>query len=375
MRKEVTACIISTVRHNIGDDFVREGIVRLLSDALSMLRPEASLRFGVIHKHSPITAVHGFEGIRSLRLSKLVEPVTRILGLTDCIGSADLLIQSGAPVYWCHKNGTSCERNEWFDPLIRKRFLPDRRGRKFFNLAGGSCQRYHSDTSELADFPETLAYIAEFFDVCDLTTLRDTHARQMLQAAGRDAEVLPCTSIFARDNLGISAEQGEYIVLNFMENGGHFTFGQTIDKERWRENFRKIFVQTSRMGRVVAACHNERERDLVREVVPEIEAFIVPDDHVEFMRFYARARFGIVNRVHAGFMMASFGKPVAVIGTDTRALMIANLNLPSYFVEDVVDLDAIVEGIAEREDSYRDEIEDIRQRARDRYVEMIAKAL
>jgi hypothetical protein len=304
-----------------------------------------------------------------------VEPVARALSLPDRIGRADLLVQSGAPIYWCHEDGSCCEKNEWFDPLVRKRFLPDRRGRKFFNLAGGSCQRYYSDASEMERFPDTLDYIAEFFDVCELTTLRDAHARRMLQAAGRDAEVLPCTSIYARDQLRIEPEAGEYIVLNFMENGGHFTFGQTIDKEGWRDNFRRIYALASRMGRVVAACHSPAERDLVREVVPDIEAFIVPDDHVEFMRFYSRARFGIVNRVHAGFMLASFGKPVAVIGTDTRALMIKNLSLPSYFVQDVADPEHIVEQTAAREADYRDEIEHIRTTTRERYVQLIAEAL
>lgn len=369
------AAIISTVRHNIGDDFVREGIVSLLQETLARERLGKALEVDVIHKHSPGTTVYGLEQIRSLRLSRLVEPVARALRLPDRIGRADLLVQSGAPIYWCHENGSRCERNEWFDPLVRKRFLPNRRGRRFFNLAGGSCQRYHSDATETVRFPDTLAYMAEFFDACDLTTLRDVHAQRMLQVAGRDAEVLPCTSIYARDQLRIKPEAGEYIVLNFMEHGGHFTFGQAIDKERWRETFRRIYALTSRMGRVVAACHSSAERDLVREVVPDIEAFIVPDDHVEFMRFYARARFGIVNRVHAGFMLASFGKPVAVVGSDTRALMIANLGLPSYFVEDVADPALIVEQTAAREARYRDEIEHIRTTKRERYIHLLAEAL
>lgn len=369
------AAIISTLRHNIGDDFVREGIVGLLQQTLAQERPGKVLEVDVIHKHSPVTTVYGLERIRSLRLSRMAEPVARALRLPDRIGRADLLVQSGAPIYWCHENGPSCERNEWFDPLVRRRFLPDRRGRRFFNLAGGSCQRYHSDASEMDRFPNTLAYMAEFFDACDLTTLRDVHAQRMLKAAGREAEVLPCTSIYARDQLRIEPEAGEYIVLNFMEYGGHFTFGQTIDKERWRENFRRIHALTSRMGRVVAACHSPAERDLVREVVPDIEAFIVPDDHVEFMRFYARARFGIVNRVHAGFMLASFGKPVAVVGTDTRALMIANLGLPSHFVEDVTDPETIVEQTAARETTYREEIEQIRTTTRARYVQLLSEAL
>ena len=375
MTKTFKTSIITTVRHNIGDDFVREGISGLVQEALARERPGFAYVEEHIHKHSPVTSVYGLERLRSLRASKFVEPIARKVGMRDRIKDADLLIQSGAPIYWCHENGSRCERNEWYDTLIRKRFLPDRRNRKFFNLAGGSCQRYYSDASEMSKFPDTLSYISEFYDACDLTTLRDVHARRMLKAAGRDAEVLPCTSIYARDALKIAPAEGEYIVLNFMEHGGHFTFGQDIDRERWRKKFRQIYSQTSKMGRVVAACHNLGEYELVREVVPGIEAYIVPNDHVEFMNFYSRARFGIVNRVHAGFMLASFGKPVTVVGTDTRALMIANLNLPSCFVEDVTDTVTLVDQTAAREHSYREEVEDIISTTRAKYLDLIAANL
>lgn len=367
--------IITTVRHNIGDDFVREGIIDLVTEAAKTLRGGDMLNFEFIHKHSPVSCVYGLERIKSPRLSRLLDPASRMLKLPDRIATADLLIQSGAPIYWCHRDGSRCENNEWYDPLIRKRYLRNRQGRKFFNLAGGSCQRYHADLSELLEFTGTTQYIAEFFDACDLTTLRDSVARQMLRLAGRDATVLPCTSIFARDRFQVDPAPGEYIVLNFMEGGGHFMFGQEINKEKWRVNFKKIVAQASKMGRVVVACHNQRERDLARQVAPDVESFLVPDDHVEFIKFYAAARFGIVNRVHAAFMLASFGKPAAVIGTDTRALMISNLGLPSYFVENITDVDAIVEDVAAREHSYAEEAEAVRATARAEYVALLKEAI
>ena len=375
MTKLYKVSYITTVNHNIGDDFVREGLSGLVREALQHELPHVGYEPLLIHKHSPVTNVYGFEAIRSLRASRLIDPALRTIGARNRISEANLLIQSGAPIYWCHENGSRCENNEWFDPLIRRRFLPDCRNRKFFNLAGGSCQRYHDDPENIINFPSTAAYMREFFDVCDLTTLRDTHAQAMLKAVGRDASVLPCTSIFAREALDISPEAGEYIVLNFMENGGHFTFGQAIDAQKWRENFRRIFFHCQKLGRVVLACHNQKEQELAQQVVPDAETFIVPDDHVEFMKFYARARFGIVNRVHAGFMLASLGKPVAVIGNDSRARMISNLNLPSFYVEDVTDPEQIVDVTAQKEHSYRSEIEEIIQAARDKYVELLRASL
>lgn len=363
--------VISTVEHNVGDDFVREGIISLLDSALSTRTAQRETKFEVIHKHAPITNLYGLESIRSLRTSRIVEPIARVAGIKNRIGNADMLIQSGAPIYWCHPNGSHCADNEWFDPLVRKRFLRDRRGRKFLNLAGGSCQRFHSDGSELKRCAKCSEYISEFYDACDLTVLRDDLARDMLALAGRDAPVLPCTSIYARDRLGIEPQQGEYIVLNFMENGGHFLFGQPIDAEKWRRNFRSLAAAAEKLGRVVVACHNEKERAAAARVTPDLETFIVPNDYVEYVDFYARARLGVVNRVHSAFMLASFGKPAAVIGADSRARMISNMGLPSYFVEDVEDPEAILQQVAEQEHSYVEVSEEVRKSSRAAYLDLI----
>lgn len=363
--------VITTVRHNVGDDFVREGIHYLISSIRELNG------FDLIHKHAPSTAVYGLEKVRHPRISKALDPLARIFSAKNRIDSADLVIQSGAPVYWCHPDGPHCGDSEWFRPLIQERFLRDRRGRKFLNIAGGSCQRYHSDGSELDMCPRCKNFIRDFFDVCDLTTLRDPLARSMLNRAGRDAVVLPCTSIFARDRFDLKPADGEYIVLNFMEAGGHYTFGQSIDVAQWRTQFKKIARLVQKMGRVVVACHTKDEDALARELVPQLERFLVPDEHIEYMRFYARAKFGIVNRVHAGFMMASFGKPAAVIGNDSRALMIQALDLPSYYVNDVerVGVEEIVDSVRLRSHNYEQQIEDIRDRSKVEYLSAISSAL
>lgn len=202
---------ITTVRHNVGDDFVRSGIQSLLADALGAIahRSKYKINSWLIHKHSPITAVLGCSGIRSTRVSNLLEPVARRLRLPNAISSADLLIQSGAPIYWHHPGHSSCETNEWYSPLIRKRFGDLRQPTPLLNLAGGSCQSFHSNGSELKNSPETLEYISDFFTRSTLTTLRDPLAKQILALAGHQAEVLPCTSIFARDFHGINPRKGE----------------------------------------------------------------------------------------------------------------------------------------------------------------------
>ena len=64
--------IITTVNHNVGDDFVREGIIHVLTQKLKGHK----LNFENIHKHSPVTAVYGRENLRNIRVSRLVEPLS-----------------------------------------------------------------------------------------------------------------------------------------------------------------------------------------------------------------------------------------------------------------------------------------------------------
>jgi len=307
----------------------------------------------------------------------MIEPLVRAIGFKNRVTNADVLIQSGAPVYWCHTDGPHCADNEWFDPLIRKRFLSDRRGRSFLNLSGGSCQRYQSTGNEIQNCPKCKSYIREFYDICDLTILRDELARKMLNFAGRDAKVLPCTSIFARDRFGIKPEPGEFIVLNFMENAGHYTFGQEIDSKLWRNVFIRLCNEVSRIGRVVVACHTPQEGKLAKTLAPYLDCFLLPNDYIESMKFYARAKWGIMNRVHGAFMMASFGKPVVIIGSDSRARMIETLALPSYFVSDVrlSSLESLIDHARSRCASYPQQIEEIRRYSRQVYEDVLKSVI
>ncbi len=182
---------------------------------------------------------------------------------------------------------------------------------------------------------------------------------------------------FREGPLGLTPQPGEFVVINCMENGGHYTFGQAIDGARWRRQFQDIAQLVKKMGRVVVACHNKEEERLAKMLVPDLERFLVPNDHLEFMKFYARARFGVVNRVHAGFMMASFGKPVAVIGNDSRARMIESLSLQSHFVGDIESesIEKVVESVSAREFSYSDEVDAIRSESRREYLRVLEAAL
>lgn len=321
--------IITTVDHNVGDDFVREGLMYLLRKYFK----NENIEFQNIHKHSPITTRYGYENFRNLRLSSKVDKIIPKSWSKDRVFEADILVQSGAPVYWCHEvGGGHCYNNEWYKALIKERFIKGNNA-KLINLAAGTCQTYHSDGSEFCELCND--YMKEFYQLSDVTTVRDTLAKKVFSQIGIDVPVIPCSSIFAIDEHNLKNEGEEYIVVNYMKGGAHYTFGQKIDINKWEREFKKFYFELKEKERVIVSCHNQKEVYEALEFDPKAEIFYIKDDYLEYMKFYSKAKFGIMNRVHGAFLMACYGKPSIVIGNDSRARMPEEIGLKHYFVNDV----------------------------------------
>lgn len=321
--------IITTVNHNVGDDFVREGIKYLLKQHFK----NKNLEFTNIHKHSPITSRYGYEKFRYLRLSSWLDKIIPKKWSKDRVLEADILIQSGAPVYWCHQvGGGHCCDNEWYTPLIKERFSMNERA-VLLNLAAGTCQKYDSDGSEFCD--KCNEYLKEFYALSTVTTVRDKLAKDIFERLNLNAPVLPCSSIFAIDEHDLKDEGEEYVVVNYMKGGAHYTFGQEIDFKKWKKEFQKFYFELKEKEKVVISCHNQKEVNEALELDSDADIFYIKDDYLAYMKFYSRAKFGFMNRVHGAFLMASFGKPSVVIGNDSRARMSEEIGLKHYFVNDV----------------------------------------
>lgn len=366
---------ITTVEHNVGDDFVREGLKYILEEYYG----KKGMSFTNIHKHSPITSRYGFERVRDIKDSEKWDdklPLKSFL-IPDRIKSADLVVQSGAPIYWCHPN-TGCHQNEWYHPLIKKRWIPlHKKGAKLINLAGGSCQTYHSDGSEFFDYPEVLDYIREFYNECSVTTLRDALSKNILEKMGLTAPVIPCSSIFAREYHKIRPQEGEYVVLNYMSGGGHFMFGQDIDIKKWENTFKELYQRISEKENVVCVCHNQKELDEITHILPNAKVFFSDSNYLDYIKFYSKAKFGIMNRVHGGFLIGSYGRPALIIGSDTRARMSSEIGLNNYYVNDV-NIDILMEEydkLSKGYNNFEERFKAIKQKAKQDYMEALRTAL
>jgi len=361
--------IITTVDHNVGDDFVREGIKYLLRQRFR----HKNLEFENIHKHSPITTRYGYENFRNLRLSRKIDKILPKSWSKDRIMEADIVVQSGAPVYWCHEiGGGHCYNNEWYKPLIKERFLKSKHT-KLLNLAAGTCQRYDSDGSEFCE--KCNEYIKEFYELAEVTTVRDSLAQTVFKRIGIDVPVIPCSSIFAIDEHSLQNEGEEYVVVNYMKGGAHYTFGQKIEFEKWEQEFKKFYFEIKKKERVVISCHNQKEVNNALKLDPKAEIFYEKDNYLAYMKFYSKAKFGIMNRVHGAFLMASYGKPSIVIGNDSRARMPEEVGLKHYFVNDV-NYDILIDEyyyLQNGADNFKERFQKIKEKAFNDYMNELSK--
>ena len=375
--------LITTLKHNVGDDFVRSGIIYILRKVFGRLE------LSFIHKHLPITSRPEFEWFHNLGVSNAVDSLSTQLSLkitrrvdnllplmrSDKVTSCDVLVQSGAPVYWLGDEG-NCAENEWWEPLMERRWLSGRRDGRFLNLAAGACQRWGSDGKEFKERTDVMRYVSHSFDTANLTTVRDTLSKRILSYAGREAVVLPCTSIFAINENSISPSTGDYVVLNYMHAGGHYTLGQESDPGRWEETFRQGLLRISRKHRCLLVCHNHKELALAKRLFPDVKRFW-SGKYEDYLAVYSQAKWGVFNRVHGAFALASLGKPSIIVGSDSRSEMAELIGLRSSFVGNV-DANWLYEQIDHLESTlecYPEIIAGIKSDAERRYVGLIRESV
>jgi hypothetical protein len=328
---------ITTINHNIGDDFVREGLLYLLEKRIGPFTA------ALIHKHIPLTARPEWEWFYDKGVSCALDRLPRAKGLfwsrlidnslplnpnTDKVLTSNLLVQSGAPVYW-----KGAHNNEWYCPLFQRRYQSIKHRVPFINLGAGSCCPYHSDGSEIFNDPDCVAYIKELHSTCSVTTVRDALSRKVLNRVGLDAPVIPCPSIFAVDRFNVSPKEPEYAALNFMPLGGHYGYDQGIDTVKWEKSFIALYQAISREIPVILVCHDAEEQRHARRILPEAHTFLGVTAR-DYLEFYAQAHCFIGNRVHGAYAAASFGRPALVVGSDSRARMMEEIGLTSVFVKD-----------------------------------------
>lgn len=323
---------ITTIDTNIGDDFIRQGIVNILESAY----PDKNLKFVSVNKHLPDTAYPSWHILHYATKPTGIRGGNRFLALFkkhlvklggSKFDGCDLIIQSGAPVLW-----PNCQECEWNIPIWQEII-----GRLYtkipvFNIAAGSCYPWENQPETFPSRGEE-EYAKMIGNLCHLTTTRDRLSHALFKKVGIQNTILPCTAFFV-DKHFTNDNSKDYILINYMAGGGHFNWGQNINKQSWEETMKKVIDDLKTKSEVRFICHDEKEVQLASQLDPRLKIHY-PKSVSEYLECIRHAKLGINNRMHASVAMASVGVPSISICTDTRLLMLDNLQLPIFYVKDI----------------------------------------
>jgi hypothetical protein len=377
MNRPVRVGILSTLETNIGDDFVREGIVSVLRAVLG-----DEMTTVVVNKHEPWSVYGRTHPITVLRAAarRLPRGGTRLRRWTEGklphrggsrFDDCDLLVQSGAPVVWPRMHRAEWMKPVWHDVMGRL----SNGGKPVMNLAAGSTFAVDGDGSELSE--EDRADLQAILGYCTLTTARDRLAQKIFGGFGFDVPLIPCSAFLALRAQGIEPpEARDTVFVNYMRGGGHFMWGQAIDPVDWERTAKDLIGRLATRHRVVMLCHNETEVRLAEELVPDVPK-VWPRSVREYARVVSRGKAAVCNRLHASVSMAGLGIPSIAIGTDTRMMMLDEIGLPAHFVSETAadrleeEFERLIRALPAEEQRLRE----IADTTRNRYVGAVSTAL
>ena len=364
--------VITTIDTNIGDDFIRTGIQNILGKAFEAEKIE----YVLVNKHVPYTAYpkgHPLRYVPDMRSVKgggraglLLARMLSPLGGSR-FDSCDLIIQSGAPVLW-----PNCEQCEWNIPIWQQ--IVGRLHKKIpvFNIAAGSCYPWEQQPPGSFINPREKEYATTIGSYCKLTTTRDELANALFNSVGRSNILKPCTAFFV-DPQFENDNPGEYILVNYMKGGGHFSWDQEINDRAWETTMRDVINELKKNHEVRFICHDEKEAKLAKELDPSLKIHL-PKSVDEYIACVRKATVGINNRMHASVAMASAGVPAISVCTDTRLLMLKNIGLPNFYVKDMtsVSLIASVQQLINNRATERKRLQELKKKTFGEYKQLFA---
>jgi len=349
---------VTTVDRNPGDSFIRAGIEYLIRQFIPYYQPV------YIDKHE----------YKSLQGKGWFGRLTK--GRLDLFDQADLVIQAGTPFYYISpgKDGTyarhtSSISTDWIQEVWLNRLLKRGFDTPILNLAVGTCQPYHSDGMEFSQDEQMVEFVRDTVLASRLTIVREKLAAHLLSSHGLEASCLPCSAIFAADHHRVYPERPTFVCLNYMPGGAHYTLGQAIDFEGWEKTFLSVYRDLSQCYRVVVMCHSPSEVIKARALLPEADTFFSAD-YRDYLHMYARARIGVLNRVHGAVVMAGLGRPAVVVGNDSRARMAELIGLPTYYVNGVTreEIDGQIADFDAHPDAWSERLMAVKDNARRQYL-------
>jgi hypothetical protein len=243
------------------------------------------------------------------------------------------------------------------------------------NLGAGSCYPWEKQPHQVSDERDAL-YLRKILEYCRITTVRDKLAQHLFETLGQYCPLLPCPALLAGRPIINRQTNGDFVVINFMEKGGHYDWGQNIDPMVWRSTIREVIEKIRKHHQVLFLCHDKKEYSLASELDPTVPRFL-PKDFQEYFFVLSRAKVGLCNRLHASIALASIGIPSVAVGTDTRLLMVETVGLPYFYVKEatVEKLEEALQHLLINREKERERLFMLREQTWNQYVEIVKRAL
>jgi hypothetical protein len=347
---------MTTIGRNVGDEFIREGIRSFLDEAIGAYEPY------YVDKHD----------LGTLRRPVLDEGEL----LADKFRDADVVIQSGAPVYW--QLGRHCCYNEsWSDELWYQRIFKLGPGKAILNLGAGACQAREDDLQPLLDDPTCVAFAKSAGLACRWTSVRDPLAGRFLSQIGVEHDLLPCPAFHAARRLEQEVPAArDWLAINLMKIGGHFEL-KPFDPQRWRAVIEELIPLLRARHRLLFVAHDKSEAEFQSAFAKPDERVFLSGDYRDYLSIYGRVKGIVANRVHGAVCVAGFGRPAVIIGNDSRIGIARPLNIPAKDVGEA-SADWIISQLDEqfaRGEALVKERVALREKSARQYVEKIRAAL
>jgi hypothetical protein len=371
--------LITTINTNIGDDFIRDGIVQVLRHIYSGF----DLQFLAINKHRPFTVYPSWHPLRWLQVldhlprgesaadavkARVSQALHRFGG--SRFDGVDVIVHCGAPVMW-----PGCHRSVWASALWDQVVARLSERIPVLALAAGSAYPWQDQPQAVND-PSDAAFLRRVIGSSRLITARDELASRLADGLGAVVPTIPCTALLAGRRFPVPpAGDQDMVLFNFMPGGGHWSWGQGIDPERWMATSRTLIANLSQRHQVAFLCHSQIEYEAAQSLKADLPRFL-PTSIESYFSIISRSKAAVTNRIHAAVAMAGLGIPSISVGTDTRMLMLAPIGLPYRYVMDA-DQDQLedqLETVVTQRHKERERLISLRDTTWNHYVDAIVRA-
>lgn len=368
--------LITTLNHNLGDDFIREGLKLVLEQVLN----RTQIEYVEVDKHKPLSILPVWHPLQVNRLADFLprgaqtakRPAELLFsGLAPSrFDGCGLIVQCGAPVLW-----PNCHTAEWAAPIWNGVVRRLHRKVPVLNLAGGACYPCEQVPETLTDAAD-VRFLRAIVGYCRLTTVRDHLAKTLLCSIGIDSPLIPCSAFLVAGDRLAPRERTGPILISYMYGGGHYDWNQHIDAEGWEKTVLELIARLRRRHEIAFLCHNERERQLAGRLDPSLPC-LLPKTAKEFVDVVSTAKTAVCNRMHASVALASLGIPSVAVCTDTRLDMVKQLGLPCFYVKEATTdvLESNIENLLLRSSDERTRLAELKTCVKARYVAVVSAAL